>query len=336
MNSITHDQWWAEQNWWFARSLSTNSARRVFGITHGNPPGMMTELAYRAHSWVGWRDLSEQKQTKNLHNQLHGGRALEVLVCEWLIQWKFPGFHFLPPKELDLNYKTDLVSRMPYIGRSKTGQKVRTFSIASQLTLMELPENIIGTHRDVNMKRAKYRDKLAQVREMNKYMHIPLSRKELKEKFWKLTLPDIMAFIAVNWELRKTLWNTSNHAYVKFTEWSEKDHPVSGLTWEFKQRIRLILGQVTSFISGTQAYIFSDSFLWQEWISRNKSFHRIIEEWKIVYDFDKNTGELNCFLYSDDRSELLVKVTYLFIGNDLAKLSSKKRNMNRILSKQQQ
>lgn len=87
---------------------------------------------------------------------------------------------------------------------------------------MELPENIEGTHREANMKRAKYREKIEQVRSMTKFLHIPLTRRELKEKFGKLTLPDIMAFVAVNGELRKTLGNQSNYLLMKYREWEAK------------------------------------------------------------------------------------------------------------------
>ena len=43
---------------------------------------------------------------------------MEVLICEEMIT-QHPGFHFLPTQEMDLNYKTDIISRLPYRGASR-------------------------------------------------------------------------------------------------------------------------------------------------------------------------------------------------------------------------
>ena len=256
--------------------------------------------------------------------QLQGGRALEVVVCEELIRWGYAGFHFLPTKEFDMSYKTDLISRISYTrDHPISGSKqLRTFSIGSQLTLMELPENIEGNDRESHLKRRNYNDKLEQVRQMNRYLHIPLSRRELKWAYGKLTLPDIMAFVAVNGELRKTLWNNSSYTYTKFKEWREKWFPSSWLGGEFKERLRNTLQRITHFIAQTQKYILSDEFLLWDQMETKKWCAKREGDWSFLCNFDKNTQELECYMY--DAGELIVKVTYLFIQDDIDKLQKKK------------
>ncbi len=330
---------WAKNHSWIAdiqrippdnaRKVSSNATRRVFGIIEtGAKSGAFTQLAYRAHSGVAWEKISHEKREQHFRRQLHGGRALEVVVCEELIRWGHMWFHFLPTKEFDMSYKTDLISRFPYIVESpdNSGKRLRTFSIGSQLTLMELPENIKGDDRESEIKRENYSDKLDQVRQMNKYLHIPLSRRELKWKYGKLTLPDIMAFIAVNGEFRKTLWNNSGYTYLKFKEWEERGFPHSWLGGEFKERLRNTLHRITLFIAQTQQYIFSDEFLLQDETVRKKWFEKEINDGEILYNFDGDTQELDCYMYNV--SELVVKITYLFIRDDLDKLRAKKEGMN--------
>ncbi len=81
---------------------------------------------------------------------------------------------------------------------------METLSIGSQITVMEIPENMghYNSH-DRGKKKKKYNDKLAQVELMNQYLHLSQTRKELEIRYGKLTVPDIMCFIAVNGSIRK-------------------------------------------------------------------------------------------------------------------------------------
>jgi hypothetical protein len=78
-------------------------------------------------------------------------------------------------------------------------------AIGTQLTLLEIPENIEGTHREDQMRKKKYREKIEQVRIMASFLQNPITRKDIKQRFGKVNLPDILSFVAVNGELRKKL-----------------------------------------------------------------------------------------------------------------------------------
>ncbi len=66
---------------------------------------------------------------------MYGGRALEVMLCEALID-NNQAFHFLPPRELDMSYKMDLCSRIPYRNSENI---LHTFCIGTQITIAPLP-----------------------------------------------------------------------------------------------------------------------------------------------------------------------------------------------------
>jgi hypothetical protein len=72
-----------------------------------------------------------------------------------------------------------------------------------------------------------------------------------------------MCFVAVNGKPRKTLGNTSNYMYMKFSEWSAAGYPDTGTISQFKPRLRNTILDVASFISETQEYIFSNEFLFK-------------------------------------------------------------------------
>lgn len=46
---------------------------------------------------------------------------------------------------------------------------------------------------------------------MNQYLHLPQARKDLKKHYGKMTLPDIMCFVAVNGDIRKTFGAESEY-----------------------------------------------------------------------------------------------------------------------------
>lgn len=113
-----------------------SSQSRVFWIMSWNNEidvwklWLYSSFAFRSHMGTDWKEWKYKKAQHYLRHQLFWWRAMEVLICEQMIQ-QHPGFHFLPTQEMDLNYKTDMVSRMPYrsISKLKWSTKLKTLAI---------------------------------------------------------------------------------------------------------------------------------------------------------------------------------------------------------------
>lgn len=303
----------------------TNVKRRVYGIVWEwtnwrNPPNIFGAIPYLAHSGVNWKEFSDARAEKNLYNQHDWGRGVETLLCEALISQQLPGFHFLPTKELDLSYKTDLISRIAYLSPHRGGVKLKTVSIGSQITVMQIPENVSGWNSyDTNDKRKKYDDKMKQVELMNEYLHLPNTRAELEGVYGKLTLPDIMCFIGVNGTIRKTFSTESSYLRQEFKKWKESGFITDSLIQNFKPHIWNALIQVATFISWSQGFILSKDFLYHPDLIKKKYFSvKITDHITIMYDPD--TGKLDCLLMEWDH--ILSKITYFFIQDDIKKLQT--------------
>lgn len=111
---------------------SPNSAilhENLTNILH-NTKNLANILAYRSHNGVRWQCNSAHKMKQHLLHQFSGGRAAEIILCEAMMQSDPQGFHFFPVKELDLNYKTDMISRVPY----HQNNALKTLAIGAQIT----------------------------------------------------------------------------------------------------------------------------------------------------------------------------------------------------------
>lgn len=105
----------------------------ISDIIH-NTQNLANILAYCSHNGKNWRKDGIQKMQDGLLKQFQSGRAMEVLLTEAMMNTKTKisdGVDFLPVKELDNNYKTDMISRLPY----QNGH--RTFSFGTQITLAD-------------------------------------------------------------------------------------------------------------------------------------------------------------------------------------------------------
>ena len=111
------------------QNLLTNSPNSA--ILHKN---LANILAYRSHNGAHWQRDSAHKMKQHLRNQFGGGRAAEIILCEAMMQSDPKSFHFLPVKELDLNYKTDMISRGPY----HQNNALKTLTIGARIRLRRL------------------------------------------------------------------------------------------------------------------------------------------------------------------------------------------------------
>lgn len=311
--------------------------KRVYGILREentdfrDTKSIFEALPYLSHNGVNWQWFSDKRLEDWLYNQLQWGRSVEVIICESLISLDLPWFHFLPTKEFDLSYKTDLISRIPYFLPTDTWKKLRTLSIGSQITVMEIPENMehYNSHERCKKKK-KYMDKMNQIIQMNEYLHLPETRKDLKKYYGKLTLPDIMCFIAVNGNIRKTFWADSTYLHQEFEKWRVSDFQTDSLIENLEPHLRDDIYDIARFISDTQKYIFSKEFLQNKDMKNGRSFEQILDTGKDIL-YDSNSGTLECFFRRGN--EVLSKITYLFIHDDMKKLK-KKYTQNQILQNQ--
>lgn len=70
-------------------------------------------VAYQGHSEKVLGEISAEKLRKLIESNLEGGRALELLFTEALMQHKEIAFHCRPPQKMDGDYKIDILSRIP-------------------------------------------------------------------------------------------------------------------------------------------------------------------------------------------------------------------------------
>ncbi len=305
---------------------SKDARRRIFGVLREDETlqdiGLFWKMAYRAQSGINYSEKSEQKILDGMRSQLYWWRGLEVLVCEGLIlHWN--GFHFLPPKELDVKYKIDMCSRRSY---RDIQWALKTFCIGTQLTVAEIPNNITHkSHWESEHKwhnPLKYQQKFDQIKAITPFLHNHITRQNIKKEYGKLSLPDIICYIAVNGELRRTLWNTSGYTYMKYREWKIAWYDSHTLAERFKEHIKNLLSKVVDFIDWTQSFIHSEVFIKKVWDKWNAASVTFTTDSGYVVDYSKEWQTLTFLLYRDNR-EILCKATYFFCEDDLQKIARK-------------
>ena len=148
---------------------------------------------------------------QHLFHQFGGGRAAEIILCEAMMQCDPQSFHFLPVKELDLNYKTDMISRVPY----RQNNILKTLSFGSQITTAPIDSP--------SEKHKKYEEKLNQLRLIVPFLESQQTQQEIENRFGRLTTPNAISYIALNGDLRKIFSQNSNYTETKFREWKSKN-----------------------------------------------------------------------------------------------------------------
>ncbi|MBB1554058.1 hypothetical protein HG442_001460 [Candidatus Gracilibacteria bacterium] len=224
-------------------------------------------LAYRSHNGMHWQRDSAHKMKQHLFHQFSGGRAAEIILCEAMMQCDPQSFHFLPVKELDLNYKTDMISRVPY----HQNNALKTLAIGAQITTAPIDTISENFH--------KYEEKLEQMRAVVPFLESNQTQRDLKNRFGRLTTPDMMSYIALNGELRKIFAQNSNYSETKFQEWKSKNFEGNGLLERFKNGYREDFRVIAEEISRAQHLIVRPFFLEkiQENFEEKSSFYAIYE-----------------------------------------------------------
>lgn len=257
----------------------SNSAilhENLTNILH-NTKNLANALAYCSHNGMHWQRDSAHKMMQHLLNQFQGGRGAEIILCEAMMQHNPQSFHFLPVKELDLNYKTDMISRVPY----HENNVLKTLAIGAQITTAPID----ATSENFN----KYEEKLEQMRAVVPFLESNQTQRDLKNRFGRLTTPDMMSYIALNGDLRKIFAQNSNYSETKFQEWKSKKFEGNGLLERFKNGYREDFRIIAEEISRAQRLIVRPFFL--EKIQQNfeeKSQFGGIYERNLSFDSEAN------------------------------------------------
>lgn len=260
---------------------SPNSAilhENLTNILH-NTKNLANILAYRSHNGADWQRNSAHKMKQHLLHQFSGGRAAEIILCEAMMQSDPQGFHFFPVKELDLKYKTDMISCVPY----HQNNALKTLAIGAQITTAPIDMISENFH--------KYEEKLEQMRAVVPFLESNQTQRDLKNRFGRLTTPDMMSYIALNGDLRKIFAQNSNYSKTKFQEWKSKNFEGNGVLERFKNGYREDFRIIAEEISSVQHLIVRPFFLEkiQENFDEKSSFYAVYER---NLSFNSETNEL--------------------------------------------
>lgn len=284
---------------------SPNSAilhENLTNILH-NTKNLANILAYRSHNGVRWQCNSAHKMKQHLLDQFSGGRAAEIILCEAMMQSDPKSFHFLPVKELDLNYKTDMISRVPY----HQNNALKTLAIGAQITTTPIDMISENFH--------KYKEKLKQMRAVVPFLESDQAQCDLKNRFGRLTTPDMMSYIALNGDLRKIFAQNSNYSKTKFQEWKSENFEGNGVLERFKDGYREDFRIIAEEISHVQHLIVRPFFLEkiQENFEEKSSFYEVYER---NLSFNSETNELT--LSIKKRDEIIARAIF-FITPEMQK-----------------
>lgn len=270
---------------------SPNSAilhENLTNILH-NTKNLANILAYRSHNGVRWQCNSAHKMKQHLLDQFSGGRAAEIILCEAMMQSDPKSFHFLPVKELDLNYKTDMISRVPY----HQNNALKTLAIGAQITTTPIDM--------VSEKFHKYAEKLKQMRAVVPFLESDQTQCDLKNRFGRLTTPNMMSYIALNGDLRKIFAQNSNYSETKFQEWKSKNFKGNGVLERFENDYREDFRIIAKEISRVQRLIVRPFFLEkiQENFEEKSSFYAVYER---NLSFNSEANELTLSIKKRDET----------------------------------
>lgn len=126
----------------------------------------------------------------------------------------------------------------------------------------------------------KYEEKLEQMRAVVPFLESNQTQCDLKNRFGKLTTPDMMSYIALNGDLRKIFGQKSNYSESKFQEWKSKNFEGNGVLERFEDDYREDFRIIAKEISHVQHLIvrpfFSKKF--RKILMKNRHFMRFMSE----------------------------------------------------------
>lgn len=237
------------------------------------------------------------------------------------------GYHFLPAKELDMEYKIDMMSRLPisYNGR------IHSIAFGTQITMANMNAPSIEdnkplmpplsrnkkrgyapksrTYHDTHSKPDHYNAKYQQIQSLIPFLENTQTKREISEKFGRIFIPDIISYTAINGKIRDTLNNEYNPTLRYFREWRKTNFEKEGLLDFFKPDFQECMHHIADAILEAQQYILHPIFL-QQSKKRIKKDTRFGEdrEYKKTFIYSTETGIANVSLKY--RGEMIMKTSF--------------------------
>lgn len=259
-------------------------------------------LAYASHNGKNWRRDGIRKMQDALLKQFQGGRAMEVLLTEAMMNTKEKtgdGIDFLPVKELDLSFKTDMMTRLPY----KQNNTTKTFSIGTQITLAEIGDE-------------KYENKHEQVKSSIPFIENNVTQAEIIEKYGRMYTTDMMSYIAINGSIREHMIK-DRPALNNFRKWRKNGFDSDGLLDYFPKNFQEKMKIIAENVFETQKYLMSKEFV----MASGKNFkktEKMGENYHKKIQYNPNSRELTLSIY--DKNEQLMKATFWLTDKNFSKI----------------
>lgn len=315
-----------------------NKHEKIEKILH-NTRNIANRLAYSAHNGRNWERDNIAKMQRWLLNQLDGGRSLEILLAETMIRlWN--GFHFVPAKELDTEYKIDLISRLPV----KEDDVIRSIAFGIQVTMANLQwesqkisnqnteKRQITSHKKNfhnNKQKTKkeeqkgninlYQEKYEQIKNLVPFLQSSKTQNDIHEKYGRLSIPQIIGYTVVNGRIQEILRSDLNPSMDYFRKWRKNNFKEDGLLDFFKKEFQDTMMVIANNILETERYILSKKFFDKS----QKSFKWHIHFWENdkyekIFNFSLNEKRVSLILKLNQ--EIIMKTTFFLTEADFKKL----------------
>ncbi len=241
---------------------------------------------------------------------------MEIFLVENLIERENDiARDWIPPLELDLSYKIDMMSRIPL--QEKTSKKLSSFCIATQITVAQVEP--ITDKRYISPEQDVYTKKFFQTQMMADGFENPFRRKEIEENFGKIHVPDVLCFLAVNGQLGKFCSNSSGIGWYMYNQWQKSGFRESSLSSRLKPKNKIPLDMIGEFVRWTQTEAlvnYKNPPKENEILQRNGYF--------VDTQYNQEKSILECTLFYCDEDnfenpyEKVAKISY-FIGEHAKK-----------------
>lgn len=247
-------------------------------------------LAHKAHSGSHWQNFELERLEWHLKHQMFGGRSMEIIFAEAMMRYFGEDFHFLPPKDMDLQSKIDFISRTKY--RNPNSLKLETLPFGIQITLAKIDEE-------------RYNIKLEQMKKVAQN----IDKTEIEKNFWRLATPEIITYIAINDQISEQIRKNDSFVLNKFTKWKRWNYEENGIIDLLKEEEKQELEYITTTLHESQKLFLNKNFVQN--LDKNIEFEEIETE-------NKNKFVKKIFY---NKVEKILKVEIIKNGEKIAVLN---------------
>lgn len=225
---------------------------------------------------------------------------MEIIFAEAMMRYFDEDFHFLPPKDMDLQSKIDFISRTKY--RNPNSLKLETLSFGIQITLAKIDEE-------------RYNIKLEQMKKVAEN----IDKTEIEKNFWRLATPEIITYIAINDKISEQIRKNDNFILDKFTKWKRWNYKENWIIDLLKEEEKQELEHITTTLHESQKLFLNKNF-WEK-IEKNPEFEEEMENKNFVKKifYDKNEKILKVEIIKN--GEKIAVLNFILTDENLEKLN---------------